>query len=191
MTRHRHFRLTWLMALAAGVALLAPTSALAADPPAVGGTPGAATLLVILLLGSVTAGIFFASPLPRRLSWRAKVDSTAPSTTAQPDVQERSVGTGVGRRLRPLTAVLARAQSFADGVLDAIGEVVADRGRRLPTPQPATPLPPMLGGDIFFEEGPLPVSSEGGQSEPAETDPSAASPWSTTSASDDRYWPGR
>ncbi|CAN5599698.1 hypothetical protein BH23CHL7_BH23CHL7_20940 [soil metagenome] len=190
MTRNRRYRLAWLTGHVAVMALLAPASVLAADPPAVGGTPGAATLLVILLLGSVTAGIFFASPLPRRLGWRAKVDSTAPSTTAQPGVHERSLVAGVGRPLRPLTIVLARAQSFADGVLDAIGEVVADRGRRVPTPQPATPLPPMLGGDIFFEEGPLPAPSEGGQSERADADPSAASPWSTSSASDDRYWPG-
>jgi hypothetical protein len=163
---------------------------LAADPPEASGTPGAAPLLVILLLGSLTAGIFFASPLRRRIARRARVDSTAGPTGA--DAQRPRALGNLRRRLQPVAVLLARGQGILDRMLDAVGERLASRGRQLGGRNVDAQLPPMLGGDIFFDDEPrprIPPQPEERSLPVARQMP--ASPWSTGNLSDDRYWPSR
>jgi hypothetical protein len=193
----------------AAVLLVLPSRVAAAEPPVIHSDGGAAPLLVILLLGSLTAGLFFASPLRRRL--------TDPSPTG---AAGRSPALGrVRERVVPVGHLLQRAQRTADGVLDSLGRQVVDRGRRLGSARPDTPLPPMLGGDIFFEDEPTPRLPEGGRPVAANgavpftvpnapagapahggdpqpdrrpdpvPTPGPAAPWSTGPVSDDRYWP--
>jgi hypothetical protein len=184
VTRARTIRLALLAGHATCLALVAPLPVLAADPPVVEGTPGAAPLLVMLLLGSLTAGIFFASPLRRRISGRARVDSTVPPAVAS--------------AARPLTALLSRGQRVADMLLDAVGHQIE---RRAPASggssrEPDQPqLPPMLGGDIFFDAEPRPRVMAPPASSPSVSRPALArdvrAPWSTGEMSDDRYSPNR
>lgn len=173
MIRTSRRRVAWITANVGLLALIAPAPALAADPPLVEGAGGSATLLVILLLGSLTAGLFFASPLRRRLT-----DGPPGSTDqAQPN---RSMATSrVGHGLRPVGSVVTRGQAAADAVLDAVGERIAAQGRRLGGTSPARPLPPMLGGDIFFEDEPPAVEAD----PPGNDQP--VGPWSTAPLSED------
>lgn len=164
----------WLRLLpAVAVALLAPLPALAADPPDVTtGDGGAATLLVILLLGSLTAGLFFASPLRRRLTRGSFASTGMPARVAE----------------SPLAAQLERLSG-------AVHTRLARATRRWPTMRTATPLPPMLGGDIFFDDdpearppAPMPPRAPAADAQPRST----AAPWSTGPvAADERYLPLR
>lgn len=163
--------------------VLAPPHTLAADPPLVEGAGGSATLLVILLLGSLTAGLFFASPFRRRLTDEQSGSAGRNGLTGSPAISR------VGKGLRPVGTVVHRAQGAADAVIDAVGGRIATQGRRLGGTSPATPLPRMLGGDIFFED--VPGASDGVP--PADARPAVRSqqagrttgPWSTAPLTDD------
>jgi hypothetical protein len=164
------------LVVVAGLALAMPSAALAADPPDVtAGDGGAATLLVVLLLGSVTAGLFFASPLRRRF-----VRSSFAST-----------------RL-PARVTDSRAADSFERAAAAVHQRLARLTERWPRLQTHTPLPPMLGGDIFFDDDPAPSRATAATGAPASR-PSTASPtgsetvpWSTAPvAADERYLPSR
>lgn len=144
-------------------ALLMPAPALAADPPAVTTGDGSATLLVVLLLGSLTAGLFFASPLRRRFR-----RASALSTRMPPALAESAAATSLERLASAVHGRLERAT------------------RRWPRLETETPLPPMLGGDIFFDADDRPaVTAQARQSAARST-----APWSTASVSrDERYLP--
>jgi hypothetical protein len=154
------------LALLIGLAVLWPGPVLAADPPAVTtGDGGAATLLVVLLLGSLTAGLFFASPLRRRLARSSFASTTSPA------IAPRAPGGELLGRLA-----------------DRLHQRLAAATRRWPTLDTVTPLPPMLGGDIFFDdEQALAPGNVTGQAAP----PATATPWSTTPVSGERYGPFR
>jgi hypothetical protein len=158
-----------------GLGALLPAPVLAADPPPVtAGDGDAATLLVILLLGSVTAGLFFASPLRRRFG-RSPFASTA---------------TAAGSIRPPGAELLGR-------LADRLHERLAAATRRWPTMETAIPLPPMLGGDIFFDDEPpahaldeLPSTGRG-LARQAEAPRVPRAPWSTGPVSAERYGPYR
>ena len=153
--------------------LLAPAPALAADPPAVtAGDGSATTLLVILLLGSLTAGLFFASPLRRRLARGSFASTRVPAAMS-------------GRLARSPAAV--RLDQVASSVHHRLAQLTA----QWPALRTATPLPPMLGGDIF-DEATAPSTGAEPRPNARSSAASAATPWSTAPvAADERYLPRR
>jgi hypothetical protein len=147
-----------------------PLPALAADPsPASSADGGAATLLVVLLLGSLTAGLFFASPFRRRFG-RGQFASTGATLAAD----------GAGGMTRPVGV------DALNRLADTIHARLAALTSRWPVMRTATPLPPMLGGDIFYDDEPAAATA------PAQA-PSAvrATPWSTAPVWAQRYGPFR
>jgi uncharacterized iron-regulated membrane protein len=87
-----------------------------------------ATLIVILMLCVIAAGLVFASPL------------------------RRPIDTWWERRPRAWPGAWLRAP--VDRLLDAVGARVAGLGRRRPERGASRQLPPMPGGDAFFAEDP-------------------------------------
>ena len=166
--------------LAVACSLLVPR-VVAAEHGAAGGDGGSATLIVILLLGSLTAGLFFASPLRRRLERPSSRDGSGGS---QGDEQPSGA-------LRPVAEVVGRGKHAVDSALDAVGDKVAARGRRLGTPRPSPPLPPMPGGDVFFADWPPepsePLATPDSNEPPGRRAAQPPQAWSTGPVSRERY----
>jgi hypothetical protein len=160
-------RIAGAITAALAAAWLLAGRVLAADPPPVTSIDGpAATLLVIVLLGSLTAGLFFASPLRRRVIG-ATTASTEPAGTTEP-----APSSAVGR--------------LADSIYARLAAIT----RRWPVRATTRPLPPMLGGDIFDGDAAAPLPAVA-PSPTSVTSATRATPWSTNPVSDDRYGPFR
>lgn len=162
------------LALLALLALGLPARVLAADPPEVtAGDGSAVTVLLILLLGSLTAGLFFASPLRRRFA-RGSFTSTRVPTRMTARFTDSPAAAQLERMAATVHARLAHVSA------------------RWPVLRTRTPLPPMLGGDIFFDDE---DQAPGQPASPAAASSALASaplvtPWSTAPISaDERYLP--